>query len=93
MQCSIVFLNSSTSIARALVGTANPINRGPLFRRGMNRHGSIHAIATYEANYMNAASYSVAFSNASNALRSEYLKENKDPDAQNLYVWCMRSNR
>lgn len=55
----------------------------------MKVHGSLHAIATYEAKYINSVGYWAAFCGAAYELRAEYLANNKGEGDAKIEVWAI----
>lgn len=58
-------------------------------RKHMEKHKSMHPVAEYEANYINAAGYWMAFHEAAISLRQEALVDKKDEDAVKYDVWAL----
>lgn len=62
-------------------------------RKGLEEHKSLRAVSEYEANYINAAGFWMAFNQASISLRSEALEEKKFDQAEMFDVWGIVSIR
>lgn len=62
-------------------------------RRGMEKHESMRAVCEYEANYINAVGYWLAFQQAAFALRQESIAEKKYTEAKKFDGWTMVAGR